>query len=59
MLVKWQVGDVLDLVDEHNNPFLNILQNHVDIEFDQALPVTEDRVVLPPGLEINFEPQLP
>ena len=58
MLREREIGHTLDLVDEDDNPLLNMLQDNLHVKLNQALPITKYRVILPPGLQICLQSQL-
>ena len=55
---KRQVSDTLNLVNKDDNSFVDILEHNLDVEFNKSLSIAEDRVVLPPGLQVCLQPQL-
>jgi hypothetical protein len=52
------VPEALYLVDEHDDRLADILEDDLDVELDQPLAVADDRLVLPPVLQVDLEPQL-
>jgi hypothetical protein len=56
---KREILDALNLVDKYDNPFGHVLQNYFCVELNKALPVLQDRFVLPPGLQIGTDTKLP
>ena len=55
---KRQVFNTLNLVDEDDDWFRNELQDDFRIELEQALPVAQDGLVVPPGLQVVANAQL-
>ena len=51
-----KLGNKLHFIDKYNNAFGDVLQDNLDVKFDETLPIAQKGFVLPPGLQVGLQP---